>query len=307
MPAPVPFRPLAAIAIALVAAACAPIQPPPAPQPVAPQITEDTLRQRARDQYASGVKLYETGDYDNALKSLAAALDHGLLGKAEQGSARKHLAFIHCLAAREAACREEFRKAFEIDAAFTLTPAEDGHPIWGPVYRDVRAVLIAEREAALGKPKVPLAKAEQLLADGLVKYESGDYAEALKLVEAATKEGLKEKADQVKAGKHAAFCLCLAGRYPACRAQFLKVFEIDPDFDLAPAEAGHPNWTRTFAGARAEAKRKQAAAKAKPAPAAKPAAPAATPSPASPASPKAAAPAAGAPPSAEAAPKKADR
>lgn len=264
MPAPAPFRPLAAIALALAAAACAPIQPPPAaPQPVTPQITEDTLRQRARDQYASGLKLYETGDYDNALRSLNAALDHGLLGKAEQGNARKHLAFMHCLAARDAACREEFRKAFEIDSAFTLTPAEDGHPIWGPVYRDVRAVLIAEREAALGKPKVPLAKAEQLLADGLVKYESGDYAEALKLVEAAAKEGLKDRVDQVKAGKHAAFCLCLSGRYPACRAQFLKVFEIDPDFDLTPAEAGHPNWTRTFAGARAEARRKQAAAKAK--------------------------------------------
>ena len=30
---------------------------------------------------------------------------------------------------------------------------------------------------------------------------------------------------------------------------------MDPDFDLTPAEAGHPSWTRTFAGAKAQAKR----------------------------------------------------
>ena len=45
-------------------------------------------------------------------------------------------------------CRDEFRKAFEIYPEFALTPAEDGHPIWGPVYRNVRTQLIAEREAA---------------------------------------------------------------------------------------------------------------------------------------------------------------
>ena len=29
------------------------------------------------------------------------------------------------------------------------------------------------------------------------------------------------------------------------------------DFDLTPAEAGHPSWTRTFAGAKAQAKKAQ--------------------------------------------------
>ena len=31
--------------------------------------------------------------------------------------------------------------------------------------------------------------------------------------------------------------------------------DIDPEFDLTPAEAGHPQWTRTFAGAKAQAKK----------------------------------------------------
>ncbi len=245
---------LAGALAALAAAACAPL-PPPAPKPVAPQITEETLRARARDQLAAGVKLYDAGDYDGAMKSLQASLDHGLLEKDEQGRARKYLAFIHCLAGREALCAAEFRKAFEIDHAFTLTAAEDGHPIWGPVYRNVRATLIAEREAAQGTPKEKLPRAEQMLVDGLVKYEAGEFAEALGLLEGSVKEGLREKKDQVRALKHAAFCLCLLARYRDCRNEFIRIYDVDPDFDLTPAEAGHPDWTRTFAGAKAQAKR----------------------------------------------------
>ena len=265
-----PLRPLAAVALAAIVAACAPVTPPPAQQPVAPQITEDTLRARAREQLAAGLKQYDGGEYDAALRSLVASLDHGLLPKMDQSVARKHIAFVHCLSGRETQCRDEFRKAFEIDPAFSLSPAEDGHPIWGPVYRAVRTQLIAEREAAQGKPTAPLARAEQMLADGLVKYESGDFAESQRLLEQSLKEGLREKQDQVRAMKHVAFCLCLAGKYPACRAQFLKIFEVDPNFDLTPAEAGHPNWTKTFAGARAQAQAKRTGTQA-PAPGSAPA------------------------------------
>jgi tetratricopeptide (TPR) repeat protein len=246
---------LAAVLAAL--AACAPV-PPAAPKPVAPQVTEESLRARAKEQLASGVKLYETGSYDEAAKSLQASLDHGLLDKKDQSTARKYLAFIHCLSGRTDSCASEFRKAFEIDQSFALTPAEDGHPIWGPVYRNVRATLIAEREATEGKPKQALPKAEQMLVDGLVKYEAGEYPEAHTLLEAAYKEGLKEKKDQVRALKHSAFCLCLMSKWRDCRAEFLKIYDIDPDFDLTPAEAGHPSWTKTFAGAKAQAKRAQA-------------------------------------------------
>ncbi len=265
-----PLRPLAAVALAAIVAACAPVTPPPAQQPVAPQITEDTLRARAREQLATGLKQYDSGEYDAALRSLVASLDHGLLPKMDQSVARKHIAFVHCLSGRETQCRDEFRKAFEIDPAFSLSPAEDGHPIWGPVYRAVRTQLIAEREAAQGKPTAPLARAEQMLADGLVKYEAGDFAESQRLLEQSLKEGLREKQDQVRAMKHVAFCLCLAGKYPACRAQFLKIFEVDPNFDLTPAEAGHPNWTKTFAGARAQAQAKRTGTQA-PAPGSAPA------------------------------------
>jgi len=35
----------------------------------------------------------------------------------------------------------------------------------------------------------------------------------------------------------------------------VKIYDVDPEFDLTPAEAGHPSWTRTFAGAKAQAKK----------------------------------------------------
>ena len=40
-----------------------------------------------------------------ALKNLSGSLDHGLLTKPEQSTARKYLAFIHCVSNREAANR----------------------------------------------------------------------------------------------------------------------------------------------------------------------------------------------------------
>ena len=248
----------AGMAAALLITSCAEMpKTADAPKPAAPQITEDTLRKRASEQLAQGIQQYGAGEYDNAVKSLTASLEHGMLSKVDQSRARKYLAFSHCVQARDGSCRAEFRKAFEIYPEFALTPAEDGHPIWGPVYRDVRTQLIAEREAAQGRKPVEasLGKAEQMLAEGMLKYDGGDYDGSLPLLEGAVKEGLKDKADQVRAMKHIAFNLCLKNRWRDCRAAFIRIYDVDPEFDLTPAEAGHPSWTKTFAGAKAQAKR----------------------------------------------------
>ena len=249
----------AGFVVAALASGCADMQKSPdaSPKPAAPQITEGQLRERANAQLQQGVTQYQAGDYDNAMKSLTSSLDHGLLSKADQSRARKVLAFIHCVSGRENLCRDEFRKAFEINPDFSLTTAEDGHPIWGPIYRDVRTQLITEREAAQARsrPFIPLAKAEQMLADGIVKYDAGDYDSALRLLEGSLKEGLKEKSDQVRAMKHVAFSLCLKEKFRDCRAAFVKIYDVDPAFDLTPAEAGHPSWTKTFASAKAHAHR----------------------------------------------------
>ena len=245
-------------------AACAPVGQKPADEaPRVPTISESQLRDRARENLAQGVELYNAGRYAEAQKQLTAALDHGVLTRPEQGNARKHLAFIHCASGRDAQCRDEFRKALEIDPNFDLTMAEAGHPIWGPVYRDVRAKLSASAAAAAPKP-APRAGAEGVLDDGLAKYAAGDFDAAQKQLAAAYKQGLASRQDQVTALKHSAFSLCLLDKRIACRNEFVKIFAIDPNFDLAPAEAGHPSWSKTFAEAKKRAQ--------KPAPKPKPAA-----------------------------------
>ena len=262
MSAHIPFMRYAAIAATLLAAACGemPRLGGDANKPAAPQITESSLRERAQQQLVDGVKQYDAGEYDNAVKNLTSSLEHGLLSKAEQARARKYLAFSHCVSGREALCRDEFRKAFEIYPEFALSAAEDGHPIWGPVYRNVRTQLVSEREAAASRRPsgfMSLGKAEQMLADGMVKYDSGDYPAAHTLYQSALREGLKSTEDQVRAMKYTAFTLCLTEKYTQCRAEFVKIYDVDPRFDLTPAEAGHPSWTRTFASAKAQAQKAQ--------------------------------------------------
>jgi tetratricopeptide (TPR) repeat protein len=243
------------IRLALVTAllsACAPLQE--VVKPPAPQVTEVQLHEKAWLNFASGLRQYEAGSYDDAMKSLTASLDHGVLPRSEQATARKHMAFIHCVSGRDQQCREEFRKAMEIDPKFELTTAEAGHPIWGPIYSNVRAQLIASTVAPAPSPKPPLAKAEQMLFDGLGKYDAGEYDAALALLQGAYMEGLVAKADQIKALKHAAFCLCLANRSTPCRNEFQKIFEVDADFELAPAETGHPAWHKIYINARQRAR-----------------------------------------------------
>lgn len=87
---------------------------------------------------AAGVRQYDDGQYPEAARSLATALDRGLSDK-DQVTAHKYLAFIHCSLNRERQCREEFRKALAVDPSLELAPAEAGHPVWGPIFRSLKA------------------------------------------------------------------------------------------------------------------------------------------------------------------------
>jgi Tfp pilus assembly protein PilF len=86
-----------------------------------------------------GIKAYEDGEYPYAARLLQASLDAGLRGRSNQSRAHKFLAFIHCVSGRMQSCREEFRKALEIDPSFELPGDEAGHPVWGPVFRSVKS------------------------------------------------------------------------------------------------------------------------------------------------------------------------
>ncbi|HEU0283026.1 MAG TPA: TssQ family T6SS-associated lipoprotein [Gallionella sp.] len=88
--------------------------------------------------------------------------------------------------------------------------------------------------------------AEQKLSSGVKSYEEGDYKTSVAALQSALDTGLSSKSDQVTAYKYLAFIHCISGREKQCRDGFKKAFEIDPNFDLKPAEAGHPVWGPVF-------------------------------------------------------------
>jgi Tfp pilus assembly protein PilF len=87
---------------------------------------------------SAGLKQYEDGQYPESAKSLQSAIQQGL-DERDRVNAYKHLAFIHCASNRERQCRDEFRRALAIDPKLDLAPEEAGHPVWGPIFRSVKA------------------------------------------------------------------------------------------------------------------------------------------------------------------------
>ena len=90
------------------------------------------------------------------------------------------------------------------------------------------------------------AHAEQDLAKGVKLYEEGDYTSAVAMLQHALLDGLGSKSSQSRAYKYLAFIHCVSEREKQCRDAFKKALEIDPDFDLQTAEAGHPVWGPVF-------------------------------------------------------------
>ena len=85
-----------------------------------------------------GIRNYEEGNYRTSARRLQYALEEGLV-RPDRVKAHKYLAFIACVSGQQLTCREEFSIALELDPSFELEPAEAGHPIWGPVYKNVKA------------------------------------------------------------------------------------------------------------------------------------------------------------------------
>jgi hypothetical protein len=93
---------------------------------------------KGEDALEFGVRAYEDGEIAYSAKLLQASLDAGLRSTSDRVRAHKYLAFIHCASNRVPQCRDEFKKALELDSSFDLRENEAGHPVWGPVFRSVK-------------------------------------------------------------------------------------------------------------------------------------------------------------------------
>ena len=227
---------------------------PPVPLPA--EIARQQRIERAQSNLVEGLRLYEAGTYQESLKNLLIALDSGMLTVPQQLHARKHLAFIQCVNNRELICKEEFEKAFALDPNFELTPAEVGHPTWGPLFRLVKAE-VELKKAGKSLPPPPAPKlptpGEKMIAEATRAYDDADYNKAIKLFQDAIKE-LPPIDEKIKSHKFIAFSYCLTNRMSLCRAEFEKILSIDPAYELQAAEAGHPSWGPSFRAVKAKLK-----------------------------------------------------
>ncbi len=240
---------IAALSLVLTLSACQAPMPPAAAVPTGPSAAEAALKQKRERAVATlgdGIKQYEAGTYEEAQISFLVALDSATLTLLEQLAARKTMAFMHCIAGRELRCKEEFEKAIALDQKFELSAAEAGHPTWGPVFKTAVVEADLRRHGIVVPP--PAAKptpAQALQTDATKAYDDGNFELAAKLFLDLQKQ--TTTADILAtARKFAAFSYCLIGKITLCRAEFQKLLDRNPAFQLSPAEAGHPSWGATF-------------------------------------------------------------
>jgi tetratricopeptide (TPR) repeat protein len=199
----------------------------------------------AQARYQQGLANYRNSHFEQALADLALAIDSDHLRTADMLMARKHAAFILCSSGREPACREQFQAILAISPFFDLAPNETGHPQWGPVWRSLKGEAEEKRAVAQASKRFA-STAQQKLAEGIKDYDDGRYKEALDALQAALKNGLSAKADEIRAHKYMAFSYCLSNAVKSCRAEFVQIFTLDPAFELLPSEVGHPSWTSIY-------------------------------------------------------------
>ena len=99
-------------------------------------------------------------------------------------------------------------------------------------------------------PAPPVLSADQLaLNDGIELYNKGQFNDAIKRL-GGPEITSGPVPNQVTALKYMAFSYCVTNRTTLCRQQFEKAFKLDPNFDLAPGEHGHPLWGKVFSRAK---------------------------------------------------------
>ncbi|MES2152795.1 MAG: TssQ family T6SS-associated lipoprotein [Pseudomonadota bacterium] len=132
--------------------------------------------------------------------------------------------------------------SYKVDAPAREAPAEAPPPSAARAPAAPQAPLV---------PAAPLIAAEQaLLQEGIALYNNGDYNGAIKRLSAPEIGASGVKAAQLSALKYMAFSYCVTQRQTLCRQQFEKALKLDPAFDLAPGERGHPLWGPVFTRAK---------------------------------------------------------
>jgi hypothetical protein len=136
---------------------------------------------------------------------------------------------------------------------FDKTPPRNaGHP---------KAAPVAERDSPRAAPARPRERDRDRddaardgggLREGIRLYNEGDFNGAIKRLSARDLNN-GPLATRLAALKYTAFSYCVTARPAQCRQAFDKALRLDPSFDLAPGEHGHPLWGPVFTKAKQSA------------------------------------------------------
>jgi len=102
-----------------------------------------------------------------------------------------------------------------------------------------------ERETVVATP----ARDNGGLREGIQLYNDGDFNGAIRRLSANDVQN-GPLATRLAALKYTAFSYCVTSRPGPCRQAFDKALRLDPAFDLAPGEHGHPLWGPVFTRAK---------------------------------------------------------
>ena len=143
-----------------------------------------------------------------------------------------------------------------LTACATPPPAPVNYPAPTPTAPPVAVRPPAPTPAPPPVPVAPPAPAvdtsaiDRALVTAVAAYDRGDYAQAARLLTPLINDGTLDSEQQLRALKTLAFSQCSTNATTACQQTFERAFRIDPRFDLAPAERGHPIWGPRFERAR---------------------------------------------------------
>ena len=90
---------------------------------------------------------------------------------------------------------------------------------------------------------------DNALREGIALYHDGEFNAAIKRLGSSDMNGGSTR-NRVSALKYTAFSYCVTGRPAPCRQAFERALRLDPTFDLAPGEHGHPLWGPVFTKAK---------------------------------------------------------
>ena len=105
---------------------------------------------------------------------------------------------------------------------------------------------IKEIENPFKQESTQEAAAKSSLSAGIALYDRGEYAAAVKKLASSGEIWKADKSVQLEALKYMAFSYCVTSQPAPCKHQFDKALKLDPAFDLAPGEKGHPLWGPVF-------------------------------------------------------------